>query len=340
MKDCFRHRENVSWRGRFFMKALCASQYEQEFTKLVLGQGVWSMSGSCAWRYEQKGPATLVLRQGWLLMRGSVPDGMNSGRWWGVRVPDGMNSGRWWGIHVPDGMNSGRWWGIHVPDGMNSGRWWGVRVPDGMNSGRWWGVRVPDGMNSGRWWGVRVPDGMNSGRWWGVRVPDGMNRGVCITVIWKWVISQEHGLSSQMFIVMALTERCWSCFLFLPGVCFLWDGGSSVVRAPDSWSKGRGFEPRQERRENFLHQGPLSVMTLRYPFHPRVTAVARKRSRSFRQKCRWQVPAKHTYTYLCVFEWSDIVNRCMVVWSNGVHRTRAVQQPKTERCQYTTNVDM
>ena len=195
------------------MEALCASQYEQEFTKLVLGQGVWSMSGSCAWRYEQKEPAKLVLRQGWLLMRGSVPDGMNSGRWWGVRVPDGMNSGRWWGIHVPDGMNSGRWWGIHVPDGMNSGRWWGIHVPDGMNSGRWWGVRVPDGMNSGRWWGVRVPDGMNSGRWWGVRVPD-MRTEFCITVIWKWVISQEHGLSSQMFIVMALTERCWSCFLF------------------------------------------------------------------------------------------------------------------------------
>ena len=27
----------------------------------------------------------------------------------------------------------------------------------------------------------------------------------------------------------------------------------------------------------------------RYPFHPRVTAVARKRPRSFCQKCRWQV---------------------------------------------------
>ena len=31
-----------------------------------------------------------------------------------------------------------------------------------------------------------------------------------------------------------------------------------------------------------------------YPFHPRVTAVARKRPRSFCQKCRWQVTAKHT----------------------------------------------
>ena len=165
-----------------------------------VGGGGGSMSGSCTWRYEQKEPAKLVLRQGWSLMRGSCA-------WRYEQWSLVMGS-------VPDGMNSGRWWGVRVPDGMNSGRWWGIRVPDGMNSGRWWGVRVPDGMNSGRWWGVRVPDGMNSGRWWGVRVPDGMNRGVCITVNWKWVISQEHGLSSQMSIVMALTEGCWPCFLF------------------------------------------------------------------------------------------------------------------------------
>ena len=36
----------------------------------------------------------------------------------------------------------------------------------------------------------------------------------------------------------------------------------------------------------------------RCPFHPRVTALARKRSRSFCQKCRWQVTPKHTYTPL------------------------------------------
>ena len=33
----------------------------------------------------------------------------------------------------------------------------------------------------------------------------------------------------------------------------------------------------------------------RYPLHPRVTAVVRKKSRSFCQKCRWQVTAKHAY---------------------------------------------
>ena len=77
------------------------------------------------------------------------------------------------------------------------------------------------------------------------------------------------------------------------------DGGrdSSVVRAPDSWLKGRGFESLLERRENFFSRVDfLCWLLFRYPFHPRVTTVARKKSRSFCQKCRWQVTAKHAYT--------------------------------------------
>ena len=82
-------------------------------------------------------------------------------------------------------------------------------------------------------------------------------------------------------------------------------GDSSVVRAPDSWLRGRGFESLQDWWENFL-------------FHPCVTAVARKRSRSFCQKCRWQVTAKHAYTlrmWLCM-KWHG-------AWLCGVHRTCA-----------------
>ena len=45
--------------------------------------------------------------------------------------------------------------------------------------------------------------------------------------------------------------------------------------------------------ENFHLQGQLFVLTLhwvfQYPFHLCVTAVARERSRSFCQKCRWLV---------------------------------------------------
>ena len=40
----------------------------------------------------------------------------------------------------------------------------------------------------------------------------------------------------------------------------------------------------------------LCWLLFRYPFHPRVTTVARKKSRSFCQKCRWQVTVKHAYT--------------------------------------------
>ena len=35
-----------------------------------------------------------------------------------------------------------------------------------------------------------------------------------------------------------------------------------MVRASDSWSKGPGFESRQEQWDNFLLQGQLSVLTL------------------------------------------------------------------------------
>ena len=35
---------------------------------------------------------------------------------------------------------------------------------------------------------------------------------------------------------------------------------------------------------------------IRWLFHTRVTAVARKRPRSFCQMCRWQVTSKHAYT--------------------------------------------
>ena len=59
--------------------------------------------------------------------------------------------------------------------------------------------------------------------------------------------------------------------------------------------------------ENFLLQSQLCVLTfIRCPFHPHVTAVARKRSRSFCQKCRWQVTPKHAYILdQSKSEWAD-----------------------------------
>ena len=88
---------------------------------------------------------------------------------------------------------------------------------------------------------------------------------------------------------------------------YLGSRDSLLVRAPDSWSEGCEFESRQGRRENFLLQSQLCVLTLiRCPFHSRVTAVTRKRPRSFFQKCRWRVTPKHAYTLdPSKSEWTD-----------------------------------
>ena len=61
-------------------------------------------------------------------------------------------------------------------------------------------------------------------------------------------------------------------------------------------------------RVNFLCR-----LLFRYPFHPRVTAVACKRPRSFCQRYRWQVTAKHSYT-LCILVALHKMTWCMVVW--------------------------
>ena len=78
---------------------------------------------------------------------------------------------------------------------------------------------------------------------------------------------------------------------------------SLLVRAPDSWSKGREFEARRKRRENFLLQSQLCMLTLiRCPFHPRVTVVARKSFRPFCQKCKVA-----GYTVTLILPWPNEV---------------------------------
>ena len=91
----------------------------------------------------------------------------------------------------------------------------------------------------------------------------------------------------------------------MTGMCESRD--SLLVRAPDSSSKDCEFKSRQERRENFLLQSKLCVLTLiRCPFRPLVTAVTRKRPRSFYQKYRWQVTLQHACTFDPMeSEWAD-----------------------------------
>ena len=82
-----------------------------------------------------------------------------------------------------------------------------------------------------------------------------------------------------------------------------------VAGSNPCWNGGRIFFSRVDF---------LCWLLFRYPFHPRVTSVARKRSRSFCQKCRWQVTAKHAYTLRMwlYMKWHG-------AWLYGVHRTCA-----------------
>ena len=115
--------------------------------------------------------------------------------------------------------------------------------------------------------------------------------------------------------------------------------GSPVVRAPDSWLKGYRFKSLQERWENFLLQGQLCVLTLiSLSVPPSVTAVARQRSQSFCQKCRWQL---NTHTpYVCGFAWSDMVHGYMVYRELAPRWQQFHVAPAMSVLKYTTSVDV
>ena len=77
-----------------------------------------------------------------------------------------------------------------------------------------------------------------------------------------------------------------------------------VAGSNPCWNGGRIFFSRVDF---------LCWLLFRYPFHPRVTTVARKKSRSFCQKCRWQVTAKPAYTlrmWLLLNRASALVTTC------------------------------
>ena len=117
------------------------------------------------------------------------------------------------------------------------------------------------------------------------------------------------------------TEKPRRCTLrFVPFPCIgLVSGIVQWLECRARDCKVAGSNPcRSGGRTVFSRVNFLDWLLFPYPFHPRVNAVARKRSRSFCQKCRWQVTAKHTYTLLM---WL-----CMKrhgAWMYGVHRTFA-----------------
>ena len=91
-------------------------------------------------------------------------------------------------------------------------------------------------------------------------------------------------------------------------------------RAPDR--KIAGSSPgRSDGRFFFSMVNFCFVCYFCYPFHFRVSAVARTSSWSFCQKCRCQVTAKHTCTLYRYVAWNKVtIRRCYVVlgsWRGG-----------------------
>ena len=98
-----------------------------------------------------------------------------------------------------------------------------------------------------------------------------------------------------------------------PGCSFsvLGSGDSSVVERRTGYRRVSGSTPCWSCGRIFFSMvNFLCWFLFRDPFHSRVTVVALKRSRSFCQKWRWQVKAKHACT---LHMWLWIKRHCKLV---------------------------
>ena len=136
-------------------------------------------------------------------------------------------------------------------------------------------------------------------------------------------LRQQHYHLSLLFlwcVCVCVNVSVGACTCLWVRACvFLCMWGAGIVqwleRQSRDWKVAGSNPCRSGGRIFFSGVNFLCWLLFQYPFHPRVTAVARKRSRSFCQKCRWQVTAKHAYTlrmWLCM-KWHG-------AWLYGVHR--------------------
>ena len=116
-------------------------------------------------------------------------------------------------------------------------------------------------------------------------------------MMWGKIVETSPRMSGWHSREKAKETACFTLYSVCVVCKCIWEWGCLGGRAADSWSKGPGFESRQERRENVLSRVNFLCRLLpRCPFHHRATAAARKRSRhGHSAKCRWQVTAKHMY---------------------------------------------
>ena len=126
---------------------------------------------------------------------------------------------------------------------------------------------------------------------------------------------------------MTRSERVWPsgyCLYHITRVaqrehdCHVWGAGIAqwLEHRTRDWKVAVSNPCRSGGRIFFSRVNFLYSLVFRYPFHPRVTAVALERPRSFCQTCRWQVTAKLAYTlrmWLCI-KWHG-------AWLYGVHIT-------------------
>ena len=90
-------------------------------------------------------------------------------------------------------------------------------------------------------------------------------------------------------------------------------GGAGIAQWLERMIRDRkvaGSKPGRIKIKKFTRVNFPCWLLFRYPFHLRVTAVARP----FCQKCRWHVTAEHLYTlrvWLCM-KWRDMVIGSMV----------------------------
>ena len=125
------------------------------------------------------------------------------------------------------------------------------------------------------------------------------NLALIYKTFWLWCLLQNylqaHWINSTVFGILRLGTFHGSQLNWL---------GAGIAQWLEHWTRDRkvaGSNPcRSGGRIFFSRVSFLCWLLFRYPFHPNVTAVTRKRPRSFCQKCRWQVTAKHAYT-LCMW---------------------------------------
>ena len=109
-----------------------------------------------------------------------------------------------------------------------------------------------------------------------------------------------------------------------------------LERRTRDWKVAGSNPCRSGGRIFFSRVDFLCWLLFRYPFHSRVTATALERSRSFCQKYRWQVTAKHAYTlrimWLCMM-WHGY----MVYTELAPRRLQlGMWHRPCQRCKYTT----